>query len=73
MLHEIWKCPCCGEQLVFDNQQMVRSDMVAEGSHFSRLQPKINLDIVKGSNQKEHVAMTRVDDNYHVDIVWEKD
>ncbi len=49
MLHEIWKCPCCGEQLVFDNQQMVRSDMVAEGSHFSRLQPKINLDIVKGS------------------------
>ena len=103
------------------NQQMVRSDMVAKGSHFSCLQPKINLDIVKGAklegiphkqmfglfrcmgiyvgkcsnvvkhatkvkaaikhtfeerlieNQNEHVAMTRADDNYHGDIVWEKD
>jgi hypothetical protein len=49
MLREIWKFQCCGKELVFDNQHMVRSDVVAEGAHFSRLQPKINLDIVKGA------------------------
>ena len=49
MLCETWKCPCCGEDLVFENQDMVRSDEVAEGARFSRLQPMINLEIVKGS------------------------
>jgi hypothetical protein len=30
-----------------DNQHIVRSDVVAEGSRFFHLEPKINLDIVK--------------------------
>jgi hypothetical protein len=33
MLCKIWKFPCCGEELIFDNQDMVRSDEVAEGGH----------------------------------------
>ena len=49
MLREIWKCQCCGKELVFANQHTVRSDVVAERARFSRLQPKINLDIVKGA------------------------
>ena len=49
MLREIWKCQCCGKELVFNNQHTVRSDVVAERARFSRLQPKINLDIVKGA------------------------
>jgi hypothetical protein len=40
---------CCGEELPFDNQDMVRLDKIAEGACFSCLQPKINLKIVKGS------------------------
>ena len=52
MLREIWKCQCWGEELVFDNQHMIRSDVVAEGARFSRLQPKINLDIFKGAKLK---------------------
>jgi hypothetical protein len=121
MLCETWKCLRCGEDLVFENQDMVRSDEVAEGARFSRLQPMINLEIVKGSkleripheqmlglfwcmgiyvgknanvlkqatkvkaaikhtfeerlieNQKEHVTMTRANNNYCGDIKWEKD
>jgi hypothetical protein len=49
MLHEIWKCPCWGEDLIFENQDRVRLDEVAEGAHFSCLQPMTNLEIVKGS------------------------
>ncbi len=49
MLHEIWKCPCCVKELVFDNQDIIRLDEVVEGAFFSCLQPKINLKIVKGS------------------------
>jgi hypothetical protein len=120
MLREIWKCPCCGGDLVFENQDRVRSDEVAEGACFSCLQPMINLEIVKGSklegipyeqmlrlfrcmgtyvgkyanvlkqltkvkaaikrtfeerlieNRKEHVAMTRTDNKYRSNIIWEK-
>ncbi len=42
----------CGKELVFDNQHMVKSDVVADGACFSRLQSKINLDIVKGAKHK---------------------
>jgi hypothetical protein len=49
MLREISKCPCCGEDLVFENQDRVRSDEVAEEVCFPCLQPMINLEIVKGS------------------------
>ena len=47
MLSEIWKCPCCGVELVLDNQGTVKSGDDAQGTMLSRYQPRINLELVK--------------------------
>jgi hypothetical protein len=39
MLYERWRCPCCGEDLTFTNQELVKTDEVAVGAKFSRQQP----------------------------------
>jgi len=49
MLYELWRCPCCGKELPFTNQTLVKTDEVADGAKFSRLQPYINVAIAKGA------------------------
>jgi hypothetical protein len=39
----------CGEDLTFTNQEIVKTDEVAEGSSHSRQQPYINVVIAKGA------------------------
>ena len=48
-VHHVWKCPCCSHELSMNNCDMVRSSELAEGAAYSRLQPDLNLRIVKGS------------------------
>jgi hypothetical protein len=49
MLREVWQCPCCWEKHKFENQDKVKSAKVAQGRAFSRPQPRINLELVKGA------------------------
>jgi hypothetical protein len=49
MLYERWRCPCCGKDLKFTNQELVKTDQVAEGATHSRQQPSINVAIAKGA------------------------
>lgn len=48
-VHETWKCPCCKSELYFDNCDMVRSSVVAQGASYCRKQPDLNLRIAKGA------------------------
>ena len=49
MLYELWRCPCCGKELTFTNQALVKTDEVAKGASHSRQQPFINVAIAKGA------------------------
>jgi hypothetical protein len=47
MLCEIWQCPWCREEPIFENKDKVKLAEVAQGAAFSRPQPSINLDLLK--------------------------
>jgi len=46
---ETWKCPCCEEELIFVNCDMVKSKVAAKGAAYSRQQPEFNLRIAATS------------------------
>ena len=48
LLRETWKCPCCEEELMFENCDFVKSTAVAQGASHSRRQPEFNLQILEG-------------------------
>ena len=48
-LKQIWKCVCCGEELVLENCDIIRSKSVAQGAAHSRKQPDFNIRILKGA------------------------
>ena len=48
-MRQKWQCPCCGDMIVFDNCDFVKSEVCARGRKYSRSQPDLNIRLATGA------------------------